>query len=141
MRLYFLVLLFISGTSTLLACDCDGRPTFETSFKNSDMIFTGEVITIKPHNVVKTSAVETYSEVLVEFRITAMYKGKKVKRVEVITAVAVATCGYPFEEGRQYLVYGNSESDRINVSYCSRTSELTDAKDDIKKLKVAAKRR
>ncbi len=140
MRLYFLVLFFISGTSTLLACDCDERPTFEAGFKNSDVIFSAEVISIRPHNVVKTSNVETYSELIVEFKITAMYKGKAAKRIEVITAVAVVTCGYPFEEGKRYLVYGNSENGGINVSYCSRTSEIGSAKDDIKKLKLAAKR-
>jgi hypothetical protein len=118
--------------TAVLACDCDGTTTFESEFKGSSKIFVGQVISIKPYKAQKNQ--KFFSEFVIAFKIDKVYKGTKDEIVQVRTAVTIASCGYPFEKGKTYLVYSFINSNAYRVTYCSRTKRLNNAKEDINKL-------
>src|SRR5882724_5831734 len=96
---FFLTIIKIDA----LACDCDGTPTFDAELKGSNRVFVGQVISIKPYNAQKGQ--KLFSEFVIEFKIDKVYKGTPTKNVKVRTPVSIASCGYPFEKGKRYLVY------------------------------------
>lgn len=118
--------------TSAFACDCDGTSSFETEFKNSDEFFVGQVISIKPYKGQKKQ--KLFAEFIVEFKIDKIYKGTATENIKVITSVAIASCGYPFEKGKTYLVYSFINHNAYHVTYCSRTKGLNEAKQDIDKL-------
>lgn len=130
-----LLLLFFFLTiikTSAFACDCDGTSSFETEFRNSDEIFVGQVILIKPYKGQKKQ--KHFSEFVLKFKIDKIYKGTSTENIKVITPVAIACCGYPFEKGKTYLVYSFVNHNAYHVTYCSRTKRLNEAKEDIDKL-------
>jgi hypothetical protein len=64
-------------------------------------------------------------------RVSEVWKGPKQQTVEIITgADSGVGCGYPFEEGREYLVYANGGQD-LKVDLCSETKLLSKAGADL----------
>jgi MYXO-CTERM domain-containing protein len=49
------------------------------------------------------------------------------EHVEVQTAGSSASCGFPFELGRSYLIYADGPSDALRVGLCSATKRMEDA--------------
>ena len=135
MTRYFLsiVFLLIIITTNVFACDCNGTPGFETEYKSANTIFVGQVISIKPYQ--EENGQKYFKEFIIEFKVDKAYKGITLKTTKVRTAVAIASCGYPFEEGRIYLVYSYTKHESSYVTYCGRTKEINEAKEDIDKLK------
>jgi hypothetical protein len=62
----------------------------------------------------------------VTFRVTTVWKGGVAQEVDAYTNMASAACGFPFREGREYLVYAREDELQrgLFVSSCSRTIEL-----------------
>ena len=60
-----------------------------------------------------------------------VWKGPKQQTVEIITgADSGVGCGYPFEEGREYLVYAYGKQE-LKVDLCSETKLLSKAGADL----------
>ncbi|UFJ39722.1 hypothetical protein LOK74_16905 [Brevibacillus humidisoli] len=60
------------------------------------------------------------------------WKGEIPSQVIVHTALHEASCGFGFEEGKEYLVYAtNEKGQQWETSLCSRTSEITNAEEDL----------
>lgn len=133
--LLLLILFLTVIKSGVSACDCDETPSFETELKGSDKIFVGQVISIKPYKAQKEQ--KLFSEFVIEFKIEKVYKGTVGKNVQVRTAVAVASCGYPFQKGKTYLVYSFANHEASHVTFCSRTKPFDKAKKDIEKLNIS----
>jgi hypothetical protein len=66
----------------------------------------------------------------VSLRVSEVWKGPRQQTVVVDAAADSGSgCGYPFEEGREYLVYATGEDP--SVSLCSETKPLSEAGADL----------
>lgn len=94
---------------------------------SSHMVFTGEVTNITKNEATRFGGLE------VTLRVSKVWKGAPGQEVKVHTAGSSAACGYPFVQGKTYLVYAvHDEADPMRVSLCSRTALLEDAAEDLK---------
>jgi hypothetical protein len=107
------------------ACSCM-KLTPAEGLSSSHAVFTGEVISIAKNEATQFGGLE------VTLRVGKVWKGDPPAEVKVRTAGSSAACGYPFVEGKTYLVYAvHDEADPLRVSLCSRTALLEDAAEDL----------
>jgi hypothetical protein len=101
--------------------------TPEEGLSSSRAVFSGEVTHITTNEATRFGGLE------VTMRVNKVWKGALSDEVKVHTAGSGAACGYPFVEGKSYLVYVvQDEADPMRVSLCSRTALLEDAGEDLK---------
>jgi len=99
------------------ACTCVPSPDnlFPISYFNYDVIFTGKVINGDP----------------VHFNIYRAFKGVSGNEITIYTSPSATSCGYPFEVGKEYVVYGSKTDYGIRTGLCTGTTELSNAKGSI----------
>ena len=69
---------------------------------------------------------------LVTFNVSRSYAGQQGKTVDLTTGMGGGDCGYPFEVGKQYLVYAwKDQSGKLSTGICSGTGLLEDRKADL----------
>jgi len=73
--------------------------------------------------------------VSVDFSVQETFKGKPQRRVKVNTKASEAACGFPFEVGKQYIVYATEEWAGLYTSICHRTIPLEIAEQDLQYLR------
>jgi hypothetical protein len=107
------------------ACSCAAAFTPEQAFQKSDAVFTGTVTSISPPiGIIPNSA----SPEEVAFRVSNVSKGPPPSADGTIvlkTAVSDASCGYPFQNGGQYLVYAYNSGQQLQTDLCSGTMLLS----------------
>ena len=131
-----------------------GTPSPCASFKDTPVVFVGLVTSIKEDKIeiVRFGEKQTIRTGLVaQFTVEDPLKGITEKTIEVGTGGGGGDCGYPFKEGRRYLVYAyqsqgealNSSMSRtviggrsgmaarLSANICSRTRPLEEAADDV----------
>lgn len=117
------------------ACSCAPLPDARASAAASHQVFSGRAMAVVPgmHQDHGTRANT------VRFRVAETFKGAPASRIEVVTALDSASCGYPFRQGRDYLVHTRKDEhggpDRVDL--CSRTAPLDEAGDDLATLRAA----
>jgi len=119
--------------NTGYACSCaePGSPLEE--LERSSAVFSGEVIGIVDKNkngYLKSSA----DPIAVLFEVEETWKGVTQSQVLVYTERDEASCGYQFALNTKYLVYAHESDGSLKTSYCSKTTPLTLAVDDIDEL-------
>ncbi|NUK30335.1 hypothetical protein HT574_09595 [Parageobacillus sp. VR-IP] len=67
---------------------------------------------------------------MVIFSVDRTWKGVNETHVVVYTGFSEAACGYPFEAGKEYLVYAYDDTDWV-TGICSLTKPLSLSKPDI----------
>jgi hypothetical protein len=106
------------------ACSCIVPPPPDQALQQANAVFAGKVISIKENN-------DKYEKTVL-FEVTTTWKGIDQKQIEITTPLNSAACGYEFKEGQQYLVYANQEeSNQFETNLCTRTAELSSAKEDL----------
>lgn len=122
-------LLALTGWSQqAFACSCapPGSPSEE--LERSTAVFSGRVVGMEvPSGRIVSSA----DPVAVTFEVYTVWEGPRSDRVTVTTARWSLSCGYPFEAGKEYLVYARGEADDLQVSLCSHTKPLGLAAGDL----------
>jgi hypothetical protein len=58
-------------------------------------------------------------------------EGATAKTLEVHTALMGASCGYPFKEGQEYLVYAYTGKQGLEVGLCGNVIPLSKASEDL----------
>lgn len=125
------------------ACTCgvEGSPKERArgAIADSDAVFSGEVVKLEKEPP-ETEMVEgTMLTVVggggrkstVTLRVSGVWKGPELQTVRFTTPVDDGiSCAFPFEEGREYLVYANGEQD-LEVGGCSETKPLSGAGADL----------
>jgi hypothetical protein len=102
----------------------------ERALADSEAVFSGEVVKIDRPSPFKSGAdLETDT-----FRVSEVWKGPEQRTLEVHTALMGASCGYPFEEGQEYLVYAYTGKQGLEVDLCNGTQPLTEAEADLEVL-------
>ncbi len=114
------------------ACKCGGPWSVEEEFEDTELIVYGKVIskelvsiqeTLKQDKVSdvkerlkgdnqKLQFFESYNVFEIKFEIIEKYKGTVLRdTMTIYTAPKAASCGYKFEKGKIYIVYGSKRSD------------------------------
>jgi hypothetical protein len=106
------------------ACSCMVPRPVERELADSSAVFSGEVIDVEKRPQVST----------VTFRVSKLWKGKQQETRTVSTPSSDAACGYPFKEGREYLVYAHGKEESLKDNVCGRTKLLSEASADLRVL-------
>src|SRR5829696_1019833 len=109
----------------VFACSCavlGSKKQVEWALSHPGAVFAGEVVKIdRPSSIKSSLAPES-----VTFRVSESWKGPEGAALEVRTPVSGTSCGYPFKEGQEYLVYTYGKKD-LKVDLCSGTKALSNA--------------
>ena len=100
------------------ACSCafvgSQKEIAKQALSDSTAVFSGEVADVEKQGRTAT----------VTLRVSEVWKGPEQGTLEVATSSQESACGYPFEEGQEYLVYAERG---FKVHLCSETKPLSKA--------------
>lgn len=113
-------------SNTVFACECTIPKPPDEALIESDTVFSGKV----------TGVYTDDSGMKISFDVDKAWKGISNDTVSAVTGLGSADCGYPFEEGKEYLVYTYGGGESLYTSGCSRTKPLSEAEQDLKVLGV-----
>ena len=116
------------------ACSCKHSGPACQAFWTSDAVFDATVTSIHEATVPRSSGPVLHERMRrVTFQVHQGWKGVQGDTVEAVTALDEAGCGYSFEHGRRYLVFGRRvPSGHLDVSRCSATRRFDAFGDDIR---------
>ena len=120
-----LVLAVLGGVFLVLpqcayACSC--MPvSIQRYISSSEAVFSGEVVEVDKGSQIST----------VTLRASEVWKGPQRETFEVSTPRDEASCGFPFKEGQEYLVYAYTGKQGLEVDLCSETIPLSEAGVDL----------
>ena len=114
------VLLILIGTLNSFACSCGETGTVKNSVKYSDAVFSGQVLSRVLTNNYDSMGIVVDGDTsdmsprwrripvaLTVIKLDSLYKGQWVSdTITVLTAHDGAACGFYFEVGKKYIVYG-----------------------------------
>jgi hypothetical protein len=124
------VLFCLYGGARTYACSCVPPRSPSEEFTKSDAVFSGKVVRIYETTRKEPEIGERVSQHAVIFSVDRTWKGVNETHVVVYTGFSEAACGYPFEAGKEYLVYAYDDTDWV-TGICSLTKPLSLAKPDI----------
>ena len=129
------ILLCLAGSAGVsMACTCmhlRGEPA--EAFTAASAVFSGKVIEITEG---KSSFPESgVKELAIKIRVEKSWKLIRKDEVLVVTVNTSNLCGFPFEIGERYLVYGYGGEDKLITDICTRTIGFVGAKEDLEYLK------
>jgi len=127
-RIAILLALCCSSISSF-ACKCAGQSTVKAGVDAASVVFTGTVIKVEYETLAETIDPDSLSiarslphegtrnyldmpmVLKATFVVTDDFKGvAKMDTVVVYTGIRGATCGFKFEAGKDYTVYGTTEN-------------------------------
>jgi len=117
-------------------CSCRMPRTQRDAFDGSDAVFRGIAIDAPP---LSAGGPLVSEQRRVRIRVLERFKGDVPDTATVYTAWVDAVCGYPFEEGAEYVVYADAAMEpgrRLTVHLCSGTRAAKDA--DLRELRRIA---
>jgi hypothetical protein len=109
------------------ACSCFPATSIEDAIRATDSVLEARVTALR-------KAADNPEQYVVVLDVKKSHKGAPGPHLEVITEVETAMCGYPFQPGRDYLVYAHRNGERLEVGLCSRTRPIAEAADDLRVL-------
>lgn len=117
------------------ACSCAKPSSVEEEFARSTDVFAGRVIKVKEESSIRGSV----SGHAILFEVERIYKGDGASQKIIYTGIGGGDCGYPFEEGEDYLVYAYPSSmysniKRLTTIICDRTTVVDQADADFVQL-------
>src|SRR6476646_1626772 len=124
-----LLVLLVGSSMVAHACSCAGHGPVCQSFWTTDSVFVGEVLTIEPIMVPRNMGGPTLNtrQLVVRFRVTKAYSGNPGSEVAVQTGLGGGDCGYHFDPGHTYLVYGHKSNGSLYTGTCSGTQPIEQA--------------
>lgn len=117
--------------SPAYACSClDPGPPCQ-AYWNSSVAFSGTPLSVTRVEVEWKG--NKMVQRLFRFRVEEAFRGVEGKEVEVLTGAWGGDCGYDFQPGTKYLVYGGRVQGKpwIGTSICTRTRPLSEAAEDL----------
>lgn len=113
------------------ACSCRPPGSPAHALAEATAVFAGKVAAIRaPADQGGANPVE------VAFTVTHSWKGALPSSLVVTTPASSASCGVEFVQGQEYLVYARESEGVLQVSLCSRTTQLALAGEDLAALGV-----
>ncbi len=111
---------FVMSPTSTFACKCGPPGTPAEALAESELVFRGTVASI--------GSPDEEGWQSVNFDVTTVWKGPDSETMTLTTHRDSATCGYPFEERVEYVVYSHNGS---NVGLCGRTAPVEFAGEDL----------
>jgi hypothetical protein len=104
------------GPRSARACSCSVQ-TSEQAFAASTAVFLGIA-----RDITQTPTPSTFGPLLeVKFDVSRVWKGDVTRTQVVVTPIGGTVCGFGFQTGRAYLVYGYRNDSGLWTSICSHT--------------------
>jgi hypothetical protein len=128
-----LVMSYVVTIEPAYACTCMAPATAVEGLQKSSAVFRGRVVTIYRSFFDRVGITNT-AGYRVQFEITKQWKGTPSKSTVVITRLTGEACGFPFEEGKEYLVYLVTEPKDIQTGICTGTKNIAEAEQEMKQL-------
>ena len=129
-----------SACTCMMMAEGSQQEIAKQALSDSAAVFSGEAVAVEERGLTSTATTT------VTIRVSEVWKGPMRGTLEVTTPTDETACGYPFEEGREYLVYagqgfkeetgrvGRRPSDLKRVDICSETKPLSEAGADLEAL-------
>lgn len=117
----------VQAVQIAAACSCAEPPPPKQALEKASAVFSGKVVEIQQGQ-------QQFAPKRVTFEVDRSYKGVDAGRVVVTTASDGAMCGFGFQQGKSYLVYGYGDKEALNTNLCTRTKSIENAGDDLKEL-------
>jgi carboxypeptidase family protein len=126
-----LLLALVAAERSASACECVATGQACSDYWKASAVFLGRVDSVT-RDAAKPGA-RTWPLKRVVFTVIESYRGVTTTSVRVETGAGGGDCGYPFQEGRTYLVYAASRDGGgvLTTSICSRTRPAEDADADV----------
>lgn len=115
-----MVVLVVGSPYEAHACTCLAPGPVAQEFEEASAVFVGSVV----------EGQREERTLKLKMAIHGSWKGVDVGEVELWTAQDTAACGYPFEQGRRYIVYAAEAEGRLWASLCSRTRQLQGSEEE-----------
>ena len=126
---------FVLSPQCAYACSCMGVFSTERYLSSSEAVFSGEVVEVEEG----PTLTDYGSSFRVTLRASEVWKGPQRETLEVSTLRDGMSCGYPFKEGEEYLVYAYTGKQGLEVDLCNGTQRLTEAEADLRVLGAGKK--
>jgi hypothetical protein len=119
-------LLLNINPNAVVACSCVPLTKAE-HVGSAKVIFTGTVMSVGSAGLSVFSwgcgPRSSLDPISVRFQVEAVYKGDVEKDVVVETATSSASCGYSFEVGKRYTVFGTPNEGHVDTGLCNGNVE------------------
>jgi hypothetical protein len=130
---------FIGGPTSLQACSCIRTAPVCQAAWTSDAVFLGKVTSVS--GWLERMLFGSFQQKHVMFEVAENFNGLSDKTIEIVTGTGGGDCGFPFQEGHEYLVYAShsTETRSLYAGICSRTAPAERAAADLVYLRSLAK--
>lgn len=118
---------FLTSPTSTYACSCAPPGTPEEALAQSELVVRGTVTSI--------GSADQEGLLEVTFDVATVWKGPDSEALTLLTPDDSAACGYPFDEGVEYVVYS---WDGVDVGRCGRTAPVELAGEDLAAFSDAA---
>jgi len=128
------ILWLLGNAGQVYACKCvvPGPPSEE--MEKFDAVFAGRVVSIEHSFDPNAATVGPGDRTTIGLEVSAVWKGAVHEDMYVTTPPTGGSCGFAFEEGREYILYAHDspyDDGGYSVSICSRTALLSEAQADL----------
>lgn len=130
-QILFIILLVTIGEQTVSACSC-GEISTRKQFRSANSVFVGQVVTIKTGS--NLDAARDGDLYVAIFNVLQTCKGPSRGEFPVYFDPGLFGCSVNFQEGEKYLVYASHKGEFFFDAFCSRTSPVSDASKDSRRL-------
>ena len=148
-KIAIMVMMFV--TCSLYGANANARCYVGTpleALNGAKVVFVGKVISVTdpglPPEGIQFRTINLVRPVRIRLLVEKIYRGKKVREIELVTNTGGFESGFEFKVGETYLVYGQeneANEQGLIVMGCGRTRLTRDAKEDLKLLDALSKRR
>lgn len=141
MGIFLSILLLIGGGAEPPSntCIC-ATPSLDKQIRRADLIFEGIALARHGYPTKQLEGLGVKKPLglgdseYVFFYATTVWKGSKLHEYVVSTPKDSGGCGYPFKEGKRYIVYADVEGTQASTDLCTRTRRASGADKDREKL-------
>jgi|SRR5581483_2378857 len=121
----FLLLVGFSPQTFACSCSASGPPC--QAYWRSDAIFAGTPISSSQISIDEEGHKRPMR--LFRLRVDEPFRGVTGQEIDIITGFGGGDCGYEFEKGKKYLVYGYTDPKQhyTYAGLCSRTRPMAEA--------------
>ena len=143
MVLAVLVGVFVLSPKCASACSCaiesNPKERAKEAMSDSEAVFSGEVAEVEEGPTIRMWGLSGVRTSRVTLRTSEVWKGPQRETPEVSTLRDSMSCGYPFKEGQEYLVYAYSGKRGLEVDLCNGTRRFAEAQADLEVLGAGKK--
>ena len=137
-----------SSSAACATCSCAPPDAPRIALDSSAAVFRAHVVALEDrpiplpdlsafHGKARQEAEWVYlrqalERLRVTLAVTQVWKGDVAHQIDIYTPNECCICGFPFELGKEYLVYAHGlPSGRLGTTICSRTRSLSRAREDL----------